>query len=109
MVMKADLFIENGTLVNSQGRYKGNILVKDEKVMALLSGEQNVESKQMIDAQGKYILPGIWHTHCHFREPGVTQKEDFESGTRCAAAGGITFIIDQTNNEPAPTTLKTFL
>lgn len=109
MVMKADLFIENGTIVNSQGRYKGNILVKDEKVMALLSGEQNVESKQMIDAQGKYILPGIWHTHCHFREPGVTQKEDFESGTRCAAAGGITFIIDQTNNEPAPTTVKTFL
>lgn len=105
----ADLLIKNGTLVNSQTRYQGNVLVKGQKIIALLSGEQNIESNHVIDAQGKYILPGIWHTHCHFREPGLTQKEDFESGTRCAAAGGITFIIDQTNNEPAPTTLKTFL
>jgi dihydroorotase (multifunctional complex type) len=107
--MKAALLIKNGTLVYPHGRYKGNIVVKDEKVIAIVSWEQEIEADRTIDAQERYILPGIWHTHCHFREPGVTQKEDFESGTRCAAAGGITFIIDQTNNEPTPTTLKTFL
>ena len=44
-----------------------------------------------------------WHTHCHFREPGHTYKEDFASGTRAAAAGGLTFCIDMTNNTPHPT------
>jgi len=107
--MRAALLIKNGTLVYAHGRYKGNIVVKDEKIIAIVSQEQKVEADKTIDAEGKYILPGIWHSHCHFREPGVTEKEDFESGTRCAAAGGITFVIDQTNNDPAPTTLKTFL
>ncbi len=107
--MKAGLLIKNGTFVFAHGRYKGNVLVKDEKVTAILSREREVEADKTIDAQGRYILPGIWHTHCHFREPGLTQKEDFESGTKCAAAGGITFIMDQTNNDPAPTTVETFL
>ena len=107
--MKADLFIKNGQLVLTTGRFDGNVAVKDERVVAVLNCDQEVEATQTIDARGKYVLPGIWHTHCHFREPGLTVKEDFESGSKCAAAGGITFIIDQTNNDPAPTTLETFL
>lgn len=107
--MKADLLIKNGTIVSTKGCYHGNIAVKEEKIVALLSKKQHVETLETIDAEGKYVLPGIWHVHCHFREPGLTQKEDFESGTTCAAAGEVTFIIDQTNNDPAPTTLETFL
>lgn len=108
-MMKADLLIKNGTIVSTKGCYHGNIAVKEEKIVALLSREQEVEAAKTIDAEGKYVLPGVWHVHCHFREPGLTQKEDFESGTRCAAAGGVTFIIDQTNNDPTPTTLEAFL
>ncbi len=107
--MKADLFIKNGRLVLATGKFDGNVAIKDEKILAILNHDQEMESTRTIDARGKYVLPGIWHTHCHFREPGLTAKEDFESGTKCAAAGGITFVIDQTNNDPAPTTLETFL
>jgi dihydroorotase (multifunctional complex type) len=107
--MKVDLFIKNGQLVLTTGRFYGNLAVKDEKIVALLDNDNGVEATRTIDARGKYVLPGMWHTHCHFREPGMTVKEDFESGSKCAAAGGITFVIDQTNNDPAPTTLETFL
>jgi dihydroorotase (multifunctional complex type) len=107
--MKADLLIKNGILVSPNGRNKANILVKNGKIAAIINGTQEVGAEKTIDVQGKYVLPGIWHTHCHFREPGLTHKEDFESGTKCAAAGGITFVIDMTNNDPAPTTLETFM
>ena len=104
-----NLLIKNGTLVLPSGKQKGNILVKNEKIAAITTIEEKIEAEETLDVTGKFVLPGIWHTHCHFREPGPTHKEDFESGTKCAVAGGITFVIDQTNNEPAPTTLDTFL
>jgi len=107
--MKVDLFIKHGTLVSTKGRFKADIAVRNEKIIALLSPDQKVEAKRTINAEGKYVLPGVWNVHCHFREPGLTEKEDFESGTKCAAAGGVTFVIDQTNNDPAPTSLETFL
>ncbi len=107
--MEADLYIRNGTVISGKERFKANIAVKAGEVAGIFGNDQEVEAMNTVNAEGKYVLPGIWHPHCHFREPGPTQKEDFESGTKCAAAGGITFIIDQTNNEPAPTTLETFL
>lgn len=107
--MNVDLLIANGTIVSPGGRYQSDIAIRNEKVVALSRGDPSLQAVRTIDAKGKFVLPGIWHTHCHFREPGPTRKEDFESGSKCAAAGGITFVIDQTNNEPAPTTLETFL
>ena len=47
-------------------------------------------------------LPGLIDTHVHLREPGATQKEDFETGTKAAIAGGYTTILDMPNN-PEPT------
>jgi dihydroorotase (multifunctional complex type) len=107
--METDLFIRNGRCVSPAGKIEANVAIKDQRVVAILNPGQEVAAARTIDAQGKHILPGIWHTHCHFREPGLTAKEDFESGSKCAAAGGITMVIDQTNNDPAPTTLETFL
>jgi dihydroorotase len=62
----------------------------------------------VIDAAGKYILPGIIDVHVHFREPGFTYKEDFGTGTMAAAAGGVTTIFDMPNNKPFITTVKAF-
>lgn len=105
-----DLYLKNGTIITPQGRYVGNIGVKDEKIVFIDKEDQgDVKAAKTLDLTGKYVMPGAWHVHCHFRDPGFTYKEDFESGTKCAAAGGITFCIDQTNNEPAPATLDTFL
>jgi len=103
-----DLMIEGGTVYTPHGHFRADIAVDDEKILAIGSQSSLFSAKKTIDATGLCILPGLWHTHCHFREPGHTAKEDFESGTKAAAAGGITFCLDMTNNDPHPTTLENF-
>jgi dihydroorotase (multifunctional complex type) len=57
-----------------------------------------------IDAKGLFALPGLIDPHVHLRDPGLTQKEDFRSGTRAALAGGFTSILDMPNTKPSTTT-----
>jgi len=101
-----DLVIENGTLTTSAGSQKSDIAIKDGKIAAV--GGPFPAAAERIDAKGLNVMPGFWHVHCHFREPGHTYKEDFGTGTKAAAAGGVTFCVDMTNNDPHPTTLETF-
>src|SRR5437899_10924139 len=63
----------------------------------------------LINAEGKFLLPGVIDTHVHFRDPGFPQREDFESGSRAAASGGITMVVDMPNSVPTvvePDTVK---
>ncbi|MEE9609859.1 MAG: amidohydrolase family protein, partial [Desulfatiglandales bacterium] len=108
MMKKIDLIIEGGTVYTPYSHFEADIAVHNEKISAI--GDKSVfpPAEKQINAAGLCILPGLWHSHCHFREPGHTDKEDFESGTRAAAAGGITFCLDMTNNDPHPTTLESF-
>ena len=101
-----DLVVENGTVWGPNSSQKADIAISNGRIAAIGSGFQ--ETNRRVDARGLDVLPGIWHSHCHFREPGHTYKEDFETGTRAAAAGGVTFCIDMTNNTPHPTTLEDF-
>ena len=55
---------------------------------------------EIIDAKGKYVLPGLVDAHCHLRDPGFEYKEDIESGTRSAAMGGFTSIACMPNTNP---------
>jgi dihydroorotase len=103
-----DLFVTNGTVVSADGSAPGGVAVQDGRVVALVGPGVELPASRTIDAKGCAVLPGLWHVHCHFREPGHTYKEDFETGTRAAAAGGYAFCIDMTNNTPHPTTLDTF-
>lgn len=103
-----DLIIVNGTVHTPQGGTRQTICVANGQVVGLLSPDVRPAAAKVIDAAGLDVLPGLWHVHCHFREPGHTYKEDFQSGTTAAAAGGITFCIDMTNNTPHPTTLEAF-
>jgi dihydroorotase len=54
-----------------------------------------------VDAKGRLVLPGMIDMHVHFRDPGFTEREDFESGTRSAAAGGVTTVVDMPNTTPS--------
>ena len=101
-----DLVIENGTIWAPGSSYRADIAVADGRIAAI--GGPFPAAKQRVDAKGLEVLPGVCHVHCHFREPGHTYKEDFETGSRAAAAGGVTFCIDMTNNTPHPTTLEDF-
>jgi dihydroorotase len=106
MGLPYDLVIENGTIHSPTSSYKADIAVRDGKIVAIGSGFQ--DASRRIDAKGLEILPGIWHVHCHFREPGHVYKEDFGTGSAAAAVGGVTMCIDMTNNTPHPTTLEAF-
>ena len=104
-----DLVIRGGEVVVPSGRKFATICVDGERIAALVDPGEEVAGRTTIDASGLVVLPGLWHVHVHFREPGHTYKEDFESGTRAAALGGITFCLDMTNNDPHPTTRDTFV
>ncbi len=103
-----DLVIANGTVHTPEGSSRHNVCVVGGKIVGLTDPSNTPPAAKVIDASGLDVLPGLWHVHCHFREPGHTYKEDFCSGTTAAAAGGITFCIDMTNNDPHPTTLESF-
>ena len=90
--------IKNGTIVTAVDQYTGDVLVEDEKIavigMTLDIPDANVD--RVIDATGKYVLPGGIDVHTHMDMPfgGATSADDFETGTRAAAFGGTTTIVD---------------
>ncbi len=100
---KGYILIKNGIIVNSKGQYEGNILIKDGKIAAILELNEkvNVELEKVIDAQGKFVIPGGVDGHTHMMDPGYTDREDFSTGTAAAAYGGITTIIDHHRTVPA--------
>ncbi|WP_128477248.1 dihydroorotase [Halorussus pelagicus] len=63
-------------------------------------GSTLTHSGDSIDASGKLLLPGMIDAHVHFREPGFSHKETWETGSRSAAAGGVTTVVDQPNTDP---------
>lgn len=104
-----DLVIKNGTLVTKDDLYTADVAVKDGKYAAFLSSSDKVSAKREIDAKGMLVFPGIIDCHAHLNEPGFEYREDFETGTRAAAAAGCTCLIDMPlNNEPALIDRKTF-
>jgi dihydroorotase (multifunctional complex type) len=101
-----DTVIKNGRICTSTDIFEADIAINQGKIVAVGISEYMPKADEVIDIKGRYVIPGLWHPHCHFRDPGMTNKEDFESGHRCAAAGGVTFTIDQTNTDPFPSTLE---
>lgn len=105
--MTVDVVIKNGYLVLPSGVTQGSIIVDEGKIIGIVkSGEPNADL--VIDATGKAVLPGMIDMHCHLRDPGFPERENFESGTRAAAAGGVTTVIDMPNTVPATVTLEAF-
>src|SRR3989442_3201468 len=101
--MKADLVVKNGTVVTPQESFMGGVAIAGEKFVAIGTNDSLPEGKEVIDAKGKHILPGLIDAHVHFREPGLTYKEDFSTGSTAAVCGGITTVVDMPNVIP-PTT-----
>src|ERR1700730_8098672 len=87
--------IKNGTVVTASDQYRGDVLIEDEKI-ALIGTAIDLQTDKVIDASGKYVLPGGIDVHTHLDMPfgGTRSADDFESGTRAAAFGGTTTIVD---------------
>lgn len=89
--------VKNGRVYISGSLKTIDIWIKDGRI-SVLGGPHKADD--VIDAHGMIILPGAVDAHVHFRDPGYTYKEDWESGSIAAAAGGVTAVIDQPNTNP---------
>jgi dihydroorotase len=80
-----------------------NVLLEQGKIVAV-DAATNSAADEVIDAQGLVLLPGVVDDQVHFREPGLTHKEDLETGSMGCAAGGITTFLEMPNTQPPATT-----
>jgi dihydroorotase len=97
--LPGDLLVKNGVVVTSSGLQKLDILIINGVIEALGRDLQR-NGVEVLDARRLLILPGVVDEHVHMREPGLTYKEDFETGTAAAAVGGVTTILDMPNTIP---------
>jgi len=97
-----DLVLKGGTVVNHDGIGQRDIGIRNGRIAALgaLPSEAGGE---VIDCTGLHILPGVIDTQVHFREPGLEQKEDLETGSRAAVLGGVTAVFEMPNTRPTTT------
>jgi dihydroorotase len=99
------LLIKNGTCIINSLQVKKDVLTEDGKILLIKENIQDPEAK-IIDANNQFVLPGIIDSQVHFREPGLTHKEDLETGSKAAALGGVTMFFEMPNTNPATTTKK---
>ena len=100
MVKKYNIGLLNGNVCTHTGIKKSSIGIKNNKILKIGKINSN-ECTKIIDCNDKYILPGIIDTQVHFREPGLSHKEDINSGTKSAILGGVTTIFEMPNTSPA--------
>ena len=99
MTQSFDAILKSATVVNQDGEGVRDIAVKDGRIAAIDS-LGNASAAEVIDCKGLHILPGVMDTQVHFREPGLTHKEDLESGSRSAVMGGVTAVFEMPNTDP---------
>ena len=97
------LLIKNCRILINDKVYAKNILIKNNKIAKITNKE--LKADKIIDAKNNFVLPGLIDCHVHFREPGLTHKEDFLTGSMAAAKGGVTTVLDMPNTIPATTTI----
>jgi dihydroorotase len=97
----ADLLIANGTVVNETATFPADVAIRDGVIVFVGHPAFAPPARETLDAKGRLVLPGAIDVHTHIREPGMTHKENWTTGTRAAAAGGVTTIFDMPNTEPA--------
>ena len=91
-----DLIIKNGTVVNACGSFRADVGVSDGKIVCLADRIDASGSDQVVDADGRLVLPGAIDAHTHLAMPfgGTVSADDYYAGTRAAACGGTTTVFD---------------
>ncbi|AFO56609.1 dihydroorotase, multifunctional complex type [Natrinema sp. J7-2] len=96
-----DLVVRNCTVVTPAGRTSdAGVAVEDGEIVAVGRSDRLPEADRVLDAEGNVLVPGIVDCHIHNREPGLEYKEDWESATHAAAAGGVTTVVGMPNTDP---------
>lgn len=108
-MLKYDTLIIDGKIVTENQVMEGEIAIREGKIAAILPPGERPDAETVIDAGGNYCFPGAIDTHAHLNEPGYEWREDYAHGTRAAAVGGYTTVMDMPlQNEPAMTSAELF-
>jgi dihydroorotase len=94
-----DLSLKGGTVVNHDGVALRDIGVRAGR-FATIGDLARASAGEVVDCRGLHLLPGVVDTHVHFREPGLTHKEDLETGSLSAVMGGVTAVFEMPNTDP---------
>ena len=94
------ILIKNAKIVNENQIIESDLLIENDLISRIGKNISEEDVDKIIDASGKYLLPGIIDDQVHFREPGLTHKGDIESESRAAIGGGVTSFIEQPNTVP---------
>lgn len=97
------IILKNGRLVSHANVLEEDLYIQDGQIVTSNTFLEK-EADRVVDCSGKVILPGVIDVHVHFREPGASHKETWESASRAAAMGGVTTVLDMPNTNPATTT-----
>ncbi len=95
--------IKNTQCVLPTGFHRGSVLVEDAKILGI-DPPANAAVDETIDAEGLHLLPGVIDDQVHFRDPGLTHKEDLHTGSLACAKGGVTTFLEMPNTKPATIT-----
>lgn len=106
------ILIKNAHIINEGSSFDGYVLIEDEFIRAVgQTSDEHLpslekEADKIVDAAGKWLLPGVIDDQVHFREPGLTHKGDLASESRAAVAGGVTTFMDMPNTKPQTTAVE---
>jgi len=98
------ILFRNARIVLTQFIFDGSVLVEDGKIIDVDAGEL-ATADETVDCQGQYLMPGVIDDQVHFREPGLTHKEDLRTASRACAAGGVTSFLEMPNTKPPAITV----
>lgn len=102
-----ELAITNARVINEGRIFPATVIIKGEYIDRILENPAELPGGiEVLDAEGKLLMPGVIDCHVHFREPGLTHKADLESESRAAVAGGVTSFFEMPNTIPQTTTLE---
>jgi dihydroorotase len=95
-----ELLLRNGIVIRNGAEATRSVAVQTGKIAGIYETGQEPHSETVVDCSGLYILPGAIDMHVHLRDLGEADKEDYSSGTKAAAAGGVTTVVDMPNSKP---------
>jgi dihydroorotase len=100
-----DLIVEDATVVSPRGRSVADVCVEEGRI-AYVGARPAGGARRKTTGIGKFLIPGLIDTHVHFRSPGHPHKEDWATGSRAAASGGVTTVCDMPNTSPPTLTRR---
>ncbi|MDP6704017.1 MAG: dihydroorotase family protein, partial [archaeon] len=106
--MAVDFVLENCKIAKPNGIIEASIAINNGRIQKIALSDAMPKAEKTINLSEKIVLPGAIDPHVHFREPGLTEKEDFETGSLSALFGGVTTVLDMPNTKPFTGSMQDF-